>query len=343
MEYSCTPSVPHSITPALFLMFRTIQCAEIDFENTEFLMSYPAETEAIQASVGTVGVVQPIVVDGCPCSGGYRIVSGFRRAYACRRLGIASVNAYMYQVPQENPATGFWLALQENASHRTFNMVEKALILDKLLTQFQRDRSEVLRQYMPLLGLNSSGKVLDGYLRIAGFSESIKAFLADHDVPLNIIELLAHFAPDDREAIAALAAELRLGVNKIKELILNLDEIALRDGQAPAEILARSAIREALRDDAHPAPQKAEAVRRSVHALRYPQFTEVERRYHDTLQHLQLPKGVQFRTDRFFEDDRMSVGFQFRSADELRRIAAQLSTVSEQPELADLLRLVQGE
>lgn len=323
-------------------MFRTIQCDEIDFKNTEYLMSYPAESEKIRASVGMIGVIQPIVVDGCPCSGGYRILAGFRRAYACRQLGISTLNAYLYHVPPENPVTAFWLVLQENASHRAFNAVEKALILTKLLTQFQCERAEVIEHYLPLLDLQPANKVLDIYLRVSDFADPLKAYLAEHDVPMNLLELLGNLAPDDRQAVFALMAELKLGVNKIKELLGYLDDIALRDGQSPAQILQDQHIQQILTDDTLQGPQKAEQIRHSMYTRRYPQFAELEQRYQQALQHLHPPKGVRVQADRYFEDDRLSVDFQVHKPEDLQQIAEQLTELARKPELAEVFAIIQG-
>ena len=306
-------------------------------------MSYPSESEKITASVGMIGVIQPIVVDGCACSGGYKILAGFRRAYACRKIGVTSVNAYLYQVPQDNKVTAFWLALQENASHRAFNVVEKSLIMGKLLTQFQCQRADVITQYLPLLNLSPSGKVLDTYLRVYEFAESIKTYLAEHELPMSVLELLGNLPPTDRQAVFALIAELRLGVNKMKELLSHLDDIALREGQSVAQIVQDSRIQRVLTDAALQGPQKAEQIRRIIRVLRYPQFTELEQRYQQTLQQLHIPKGVRVQTDRFFEDDRLSVGFQFQDPEELQRVAQQLVELSKQPELAEVLHIIQGD
>lgn len=323
-------------------MFRTIQCSEINFDNTDYLMSFPAESDRIRASVGMIGVVQPIVVDGCPCSGGYTILAGFRRAYACRQLGLTSVNAYLYQVSQENRLSAFWLALQENASHRSFNVVEKSLILTKLLTQFQCSRAEVIKEYLSLLGLSAHGKVLDIYLKIHEFSDEAKTYLASHELPMSVLELVGNLGSNDRHALFTLIIELRLGVNTIKEVLTHLDEIALREGSSITQILNSEQIQDVLADDNLPGPQKAEQVRRIIRTLRYPQFTELEQRYNRVCQQLPIPKGVRVQADRFFEDDRLSVAFQFQKPEDLQRIAEELRELAKQPELSEVLNLVQG-
>jgi ParB-like chromosome segregation protein Spo0J len=323
-------------------MFRTIECSQIDFEDTYFLMSYPLELEKILKSVGMVGVLQPIIVSGCPCHEGYRIVAGFRRAYACRKIGINSVHAHICQVKPEESLGAFWLTLSENASHRAFNDVEKSLILTKLVGQFQCSRDDVIRNYMPILELAPNAKVLNIYLKIADFEEEIKHYIATHELPMSLFELLANLASVDRTAVFTLISTLKLGVNKIKELLIDLDEIALRDGCSIYQVLDDKNIQEILTHKRYSGPQKAEHVRRIIRKKRYPQLTDLEHKYKKRLKQLQLPRGLQLKTDRFFEDDELSASFRFQTPEQLEAFAKELLHLSQKPELQDLLDLIQG-
>lgn len=323
-------------------MFRTIECAQLDFEDTTFLMSYPLKSPRVIASVGTVGVVQPIVVSGCTCQGKYQIVTGFRRAYACRELGIPIMNANIYQVDPDNPLAAFLLALYENLAHRTFNDVEKSLILSKLLGRFECSRDEVIRNHMPVLQLAPNRKVLETYLRIIEFEEEIKQYIAKHDVPMTIIDLLASLPSEDRRAVFTLFFTLKLGINKIKELLTYLEEIALRDSCAIHQVLADPKIYEIFQQKKYPLPQKAEQIRRIIREKRYPQLTALEREYHEHFRQLHLPRGLQLKTDRFFEDDNLSASFRFSTPEQLKTFAEEWLKLSEKSELQDILDLIQG-
>lgn len=305
-------------------------------------MSYPLASDRVTASVGAVGVLHPIIVSGCPCEGGYQIVTGFRRAHACRQLGLKWVNAYIHRIDPANKLAIFHLILSENASHRTFNVVEKSLILHKLMHKFGCDRQTVINTYLPLLGLASHGKVLDAYLPVCSFDEPIQAYLAEHDVPMAELEAFNRLSAEDRGAVFALIRSLKLGVNKIKDLLMLLDDIALRDQHPIHEILADERLQTVLRQEQTPTPQKADLVRRYLWEQRYPEFTSLEQTYQQTLKQLSLPAGVRLNTDRFFEDDRMTMDFRFRTSDELRQIAQGLMSLSGQIELQTLLDVIQG-
>jgi hypothetical protein len=109
-----------------------------------------------------------------------------------------------------------------------------------------------------------------------------------------------------------------------------------------ADIVQSDQIQSILTNDALQGPQKAEQIRHIIRTLRYPQFTELEQRYHHALQQLQLPKNVRMQADRFFEDDRLSVAFQFQTPEELHHIAERLTELANQPELSQILQIIQA-
>ena len=324
-------------------MFHTIECAQLDFDDTTFLMSYPLEAPGVTKSVMTIGVVQPIVISGCPCQGKYQIVAGFRRAYACRDMGFDQIHANIYPIDPDTHLMAFDLALRENLSHRIFNHVEKALILSKLSGQFACPHELILQEYMPLLELAPNEKVLKTYLKLWDFEEELKKYIARHDVPLTVIELLAGLSSDDRRSIFTLVSELKLGLNKLKELLNYLEEIALRDGQSITNILSVPEIQEILANEKQSGPQKIEALRYALKKMRFPGFTQLEEQYQTALKGLKLPRGLQLKTDRFFEDDNMDAAFRFSRPEELKTVAEELLKLSEKAELEDVLHLIQGE
>ncbi len=324
------------------MKFQTIDCAQLDFEDTTFLMSYPVKAPQVIASVGTIGVLQPIIVSGCACHGKYQIVAGFRRAYACREIGLPVIQANIHPIEPDARLSAFLMALYENLAHRRFNDVEKALILHKLRHEFECPPDEILQGYMPMLHLASNEKVLDIYLKLAGFEEELKQYIAEHEMPLTILELLATLPDADRRAVFPLLSRLKLGLNKLKELLTELDEIALRDSCTIQQILNEESFQRVMNDESRPGPQKIEQIRQLVRKKRFPHFTQVEQAYHESLKSLHLSQGIQLQTDRFFEDDRLTATFRFSTPEQLRTTAEELLRLSEKAELQNVLGIIQG-
>jgi hypothetical protein len=324
------------------MIFQTIDCTQLDFDDTTYLMSYPLKAPRVIASVGTIGVLQPVIVSGCACHGKYQIISGFRRAHACKEIGLPVIQANIHPIDPDARLSAFLMALYENLAHRQFNDVEKSLILHKLLHEFECPRDEILQGYMPALQLAPNEKVLDIYLKLARFGEELKQYLAEHDMPLTILEIFTTLSDADRGAVFSLISEVRLGLNKLKELLSDLEEIALRDGCSLAQILDDENIQHVLDDEKLPGPQKIEQIRQFIRKTRYPHLTQLEHEYQNSLKALHLSPGIQFRTDRSFEDDRLTATFRFSTPEQLKTHAEELLYLSEQAELQKVLGIIQG-
>ena len=322
-------------------MFHVIEIAQLDFDDTSFLMSYPLTSPTVAASIATVGVINPILVSGCACQGKYQIVAGFRRANVARDIGIPALPAQIYQVDPENPLAAFSVALCENAAHRVFNHVEKALILHKLSGIFHCPDDEVIQTFLPLLGLAPNEKVLAIYRQIAEFEDEQQSYLAGHDLPLSLLELLTTLAPEDRRAVFHLVSMLNINVNKLRELLTFADEIALRDGCAMRDVLYNAALDEIITHEKLSAPQKIEAIRDWLRKQRFPRLTALEQDYAAALKRLKPPKSVQLATDKSFEDETMTATFRFSTPEQLAATAENLVQLARQPELNALLRLIQ--
>ncbi len=324
------------------MIFQTIDCTQLDFDDTTYLMSYPIKAPKVIASAGTIGVLQPVIVTGCACHGKYQIVSGFRRAYACREVGLPMIQANIHPVEPEARLSAFLMAFYENLSHRQFNDIEKSLILHKLLNEFECPRDDVLHGYMPALQLAPNEKVLDIYLRLIDFEEALKEYIAEHEMSLSILELLTTLAETDRRAVFTLISRLKIGLNKLKELLTDLDEIALRDECTLSQVIEGSDVQHILNNEKLPGPQKIERIRQCIRKKRYPHFTQLEQAYQTSLKALHLSHGIQLKTDRFFEDDRLTATFRFSTPEQLKTTAEELLKLSEQAELQNVLSMIQG-
>jgi ParB family chromosome partitioning protein len=195
---------------------------------------------------------------------------------------------------------------------------------------------------MPALQLAPNEKVLEIYLNICACEEELKQYIAHHEIPLSMIELLTKLSSDDRKAIFALISHLKIGTNKLKELLTFLDEIALRDNCSIHQILHEEAIHDLLQHEKYSGPQKIEQIRQIIRKKRYPQLTTLEQEYYTYLKDLRLPRGLQVKTDRVFEDDKLTTTFRFSTPAELKTFAEDLLALAEKPELQKLLELIQG-
>ena len=121
----------------------------------------------------------------------------------------------------------------------------------------------------------------------------------------------------DQEALWCLAKELQIGENHLRDLIDWLEEISLRDGGTPAEVLGRQEIRRVLagslsRND------KPKEVKGELRRLRYPRLSQLEEQLKETVKKMDLGSRVQITFPPFLEGDEVKMEIRARNTKELR-------------------------
>ena len=121
----------------------------------------------------------------------------------------------------------------------------------------------------------------------------------------------------DQETLWCLAKELQIGENHLRDLIGWLEEISLRDGGTPAEVLGRQEIRRALARNLSRS-DKLKEVKGELRKLRYPRLSQLEDQLKETVKKMDLGSRVQITFPPFLEGNEVKVEIQARNAKELK-------------------------
>ena len=194
----------------------------IDFEDDRFRISYFCELGKLKRSIAESGLLSPIIVT--PRAKCLVIVTGWRRAKACRDLSLSTIPCFILEEPEDLKA--FLLAVLENAAIRDFDTLESAEILKKL-KGFGVEEQTLLENYLPLFGIPQTLSYLDAYLTTAEFEIVTKEFIHIKKPSFAVIQYLTELNKEER---GALIPHLKyLSQNKQKELLELLLEISKRD------------------------------------------------------------------------------------------------------------------
>lgn len=99
----------------------------------------PEATSGLAASIGSQGVLQPIVVRPRP-SGGYELIAGERRWRAAREAGVPTIPALVRAADDRD---SLLLGLVENVAREDLSPVEEARAYALLLDEFELSLGEV--------------------------------------------------------------------------------------------------------------------------------------------------------------------------------------------------------
>jgi len=300
-----------------------ILLSRVDLTDQTFSANFRPDLERLRSSIRYAGLIHPVLLRERP--EGCQIISGFRRVSVFRELGYPEIDARIACDEGSDDLKLFTLSLHENRTTRGFNSVEKAMVLEKLVVQFKLDRPAVIREYMPLLDLETNEKILNTFLSLAQMEEEIKSYVLREQVSRSNIRRLAGFSAEDREAARTFLEALNLGENSLREVLTLVEEISKRTKTGVKETLAHPDIRDVLLHPDLTSTQKTERAKKILVDLRYPRLSRLEEEFETKKKGWNLPPHVSIHHAPFFEGKEMRVGFRFRSLEEYESVLSSLS------------------
>jgi hypothetical protein len=232
----------------------------------------------------------------------------------------------------------FSISLRENQTTRGFNTVEKAIALDQWVHRFKVDRAEVVKAFLPLFSLEPNEKILNTYLSLAQMEDEIKRYVLKEEVSRSNIRKLSTLSHDDRMALLSLLSSLKLGENRLREVLNLLDEISRREGLMMKEVVQQKEFQNILSRKNLTPSQRTERVKKVLMDLRYPRMREREKAFEKKRGELNLPPVLSLHHQPFFEGRGFKMGFQFETMEEYQSIFSTLSLLADKKEFQEMLQ-----
>jgi ParB family transcriptional regulator, chromosome partitioning protein len=310
---------------------------EIDLSDETCSINFMPDIQRLRSSLLNVGLIQPLLLRRCRT--GCQIVCGFRRLSLLREIGESAVDSIVFSEEEMEPREAFDFCLHENTTTRGFNTVEIGMALDRLVHLFGTDPAVVIKTYLPLLSLETNEKILNTYLSLARMEDEIKEYVVREQVSRTNIRILAKFAPGDRVATAAVLRRVKLGENRLRELLTLLEEISRRDRRTVKEIIDGSQIGAVLGQEELTPLQRAERLKKVLIDIRYPKLKALEDSFEERRKGLHLGSTVRLEHPPHFEGKGLKLGFQFERSDQFREILSSLIEIADREDLAAMLSL----
>ena len=309
---------------------------QIDDSDDTFSINFMPDLHGLRSSILEIGLIQPVLLR--KKSGGYQIICGFRRISVVKELGKSEIEARVFEEKEVDEFQLFSLSLRENLTTRGFNTVEKAISLEKLVHRFRIDSDTVIKNFLPLFSLEPNEKILNTFLSLAGMEDRIKEYVLKEEVSRSNIRKLANLTPDDRVAILSLISHLKLGENRLREILTFLEEISRRNQCKAKEIVQRADIQVILSQKEFTSSQKTERIKKVLMDLRYPAMHQLEEEFQKKRKGLNLPSSISLHHSPFFEGKELRVEFQFETIEEYQSIVSALSLLLDREEFQEILR-----
>ena len=301
---------------------RPIDMDAISIQRGPYCMSFGYDETRLVRSIEKVGLLNPPSLSE-NTTGGFDVVSGYRRIEAAHFLGWEKIFCRDLTDLKMTTLDLLLLNLHDNLSTRSFNEIEKAMVLKRLSAHVSHEK--LIKDYMPLLGLSPYEPILRTYLLFEELEEPVKGGLAQGTLSAQAARLLLDLDVPSRLAIYECTFNLKLNYNYQKQLIEYLVEISEIENRSIHEILSREPLAEILRKEPPNSPQKAKLLLGVLRAMRNPRVADAERRFQHQLSFIHLPPGARINHPPFFEEASFTLEISFKDGKTLKEKILQIS------------------
>jgi hypothetical protein len=312
---------------------KKISVAAIDLQDRSFKIRVDTGDDELKESVEKTGIINCPYLMFLKDEAKYKIVCGFRRIKAASDLGLKDITANIIDDYSDEKEL-FLLALHDNLAGLPLNLVEKANAVKSLLKYFQEE--EVIKKYLPLLGLPPVFSCLEELLLIEGLDSEIKQGIVNGTVAKKNGLSLSGLGSDGL-LLYRLFMQVNLSTSKQAEIIDSCCDISRRDQLSIPEIINEKEITEALSREDLTLSQKGDKIRLFLRKKRFPMLIILEDRFLNLKKKLGLSKNIRFEPPPSFEGDVYSLQLNFRNVEELKSSADRVKILSENPLIKGLL------
>ena len=314
------------------LNLASIDLASIDLEDNTFRITTDTRIEELILSIKSVGLLNPPIL--IKKTSGFQIISGFRRISACLSLGIAEIPARILDSDRKKLEC-VKFAITENSLQRTLNLIEQSRSF-YMLSGFYKDNDH-LAKAASVLGLPNNPSIINKIKKICKLPRDIQNGVLSNTISLSMALELEMLEKDEGSAFAILFDNLRLSLNKQREIITHIKEIAIIDNISIINLLTKSHLREITDDKDLDRSQKINKIRLYLKQRRFPEITRAEKELEIKIKNLKLGSNMKLIPPKNFEASTYSLNLQFTSIEQLQENKTELDKIIQNPILKDIL------
>jgi ParB family chromosome partitioning protein len=318
--------------PILPAQYQTIPLSQIDLKNDDFRITTREDLDELSASIQHAGLISPPVL--IKQTSEFTIVSGFRRIAACRKLAWREIIARILEPELSHPAC-LRLAIAANALERPLNLIETSRAFQKL-SIFSNSLKE-LAATASSCGLPENPSIIDKIKNLCLLPQPIQNSILNDTISLTMANNLARHAPDTALDFARLFEQLKLSLNKQKEIMTLIGEIARREDTSIRRVLNCETFQQILTDEDLDRGQKGRKIRSFLRQRRFPRIVKVEQNYHAHLKKLKINPDIKLIPPKEFEGTTYTLNLSFTNLAHLKMLQSMLDKMIQHPSFAKIV------
>ena len=312
--------------------FCPIAIDRIDESDSTYRITTESDPAGLLKSIAAVGILSPPVL--LPSGDRWTVIAGFRRIAALKRAG--GTQAVCRVLPARcSPLECARIAIADNAGQRKLNPVELSrayrLLGDRIAS------SAGLWQEADALGLPCHPKLIEKVRRLCDHPAPIQKGVITDRISLSVARELEQYDDTEAETLAGWFLTVPMSLNRQRETLTMVREIARREGRPVMSVLEASELASIVADPRMDPAQKGRVLRAALRQRRFPHLTRAEQEFEKRRKQLGLAAGMELAAPRSFEGGRYELKLSFRSADELEAMSDAARRLSQSRELGKML------
>jgi len=304
----------------------------IDQSDDTFRITTQTSFDDLIASIRRIGLLSPPVL--AEKKNRFSIVSGFRRIAACTYLKFPVIRTRI--VPSQ--ATTYecaLIAISANALARPLNLVEQSRALG-LLSKHSSNK-EPLPQRASALGLPGNPAMVRKLLALEPLAPVIRNAILSGVLTLAMALELGQLDRRTAELLTTLFGDLKLSLNKQREILSLVTEIAKREGVPMLTILSEDTVRSTHSSGELDRTQKTQAIRAYLRRRRFPTLAASEALFRSHLKKLGLGNHIKMQPPRNFEGRSYCLTMSIEEMRDLEHLIGTLDKLRRNPSMRSLL------
>jgi len=174
------------------------------------------------------------------------------------------------------------------------------------------------------------------------WEEEIRRYAESRGFRSGTIERLAAWGEKSRNALFRLALTLKMSENHVRDFTDWLEEISLRDGTTPGDVLSSAPIRNIETDPRLGRADKLKRIKEQLRRLRFPRLSAAEDFVKARIREMKLPPSLRMSAPPGLEGAKLRAEFEASSVRQLEELAGALTQATRNPALATLFAVLQG-
>ncbi len=309
-----------------------ILLADINVQDTTFRITTREDLEDLLVTLEPMGLLHPPVL--LENSSGYKIICGFRRIAAGRHLGWKDIAANVFKASADRFKLA-QLAIADNALQRPLNLVETSRAL-KLLAAMGANQQQI-RQASLRLGLPTNPTVAGKVQKICGLPLPIQEGILTGTINLSMALELGKLEPESAADLVGLFNQLKVGLNRQRELLLLLSEIAQREDISIQQLVAEKPLQKILQNTEMDRAIQRQNIRSHLRQRRYPAISRAEADYQKWVKRLKLGNHIKLVPPKDFEGPKYALTLHFENRQDLSAMTKRIAKILENPAFAKIL------